>query len=127
MRTRLLLASAVTVLALLLSAPPASALSAIEPGNRPTPLAGVENGRVPSDRLINLIPGCRAAREAGPSLALLFRQADAAGVAIGAADCYRVVDDQVAISANQRANGGPCTATPSRYPDGRVKGTSNHG
>ena len=126
-RTRAVLASAVAVSALLLTAAPGSADSAIAPSNRPTPLAGVENGRVPNDRLITVIPGCRAAREAGPSLALLYKHAAASGVALGAADCYRLVDDQVAISANQKANGGPCTATPSRYPDGRVRGTSNHG
>ena len=127
MRTRTLVASIAAMAALVQSAVPAWAGSAIAPGNRPTPLAGVENGRAAPDRLITVIPGCRAAREAGPSLALLFRQAAATGVALGAADCYRPVDDQVAISAFQKANGGPCTATPSRYPDGRVRGTSNHG
>jgi len=37
------------------------------------PLANVENGDVPADRLISVAPGCRVAREAGPSLALLYR------------------------------------------------------
>ena len=43
----------------------------------------------------------RAAREAGSSLALRFRQASATGVDLGVADCYRVVDDQVAMPEKQ--------------------------
>ena len=102
--------------------------SAIQPGNRPTPLTGVENGYVPADRLITVVPGCRVSREAGPSLALLYRLASASNVRLGARDCYRPVSGQVAAASSWTAAGNSaCAATPTFYPDGRPKGTSMHG
>ena len=102
--------------------------SAITPTNRPTPLAGVENGYVGADRLISVIPGCRVSREAGPSLALLYRMAAGSNVGLGAEDCYRPVSGQLNSAASATANGNSaCAATPSVYPDGRPKGTSMHG
>ena len=68
------------------------------------------------------------ARAAAPSLALLYRTASAAGVRLGARDCYRPVREQVAVAATWTARGNSaCAATPQRYPDGRPKGTSMHG
>ncbi|HVM01734.1 MAG TPA: M15 family metallopeptidase, partial [Acidimicrobiales bacterium] len=117
-------------LALLAVAPlPAHAgVAAVRPDNRPTPLAGVDNGHVPADRLVTVAPGCRVAREAGPSLALLFRMAARAGVRLGARDCYRPLDGQLAAAAAWTARGNSaCAAAPATHPDGRPRGTSTHG
>ncbi|HEX2700759.1 MAG TPA: M15 family metallopeptidase [Acidimicrobiales bacterium] len=131
LRARLLAASValVATAASLTSASPAGAgVAAVQPDNRPTALSGVENGYVPAERLITVVPGCRVAREAGPSLALLYRMAAGANVALGARDCYRPLSGQVAASASATAAGNSaCAATPSTYPDGRPKGTSMHG
>jgi hypothetical protein len=108
--------------------PAAGAVSPIQPSNRPTPLAGVENGYVPADRLVTVTAGCRVAREAGPSLALLYRLASASSVRLGARDCYRPISGQVAVSASWTAAGNSaCAAAPQTYPDGRPRGTSMHG
>jgi LAS superfamily LD-carboxypeptidase LdcB len=95
--------------------------------NRPTPIEGAENGRVPADELVTAAPGCRVARDAGPSTALLLRQARSRNIPLGTEDCYRPIDDQVTLYARNTSSGGPCTARPSTYPDGRPRGTSNHG
>jgi hypothetical protein len=131
-RLRFLAACLVLAVALLAPAPaPADARTSgpsIRPDNRPTPLARAENGEVPPDRLVTVAPGCRVAREAGPSLALLFRLASASGVGLGTRDCYRPVDEQVAVQGAWTARGNSaCAATPQRHPDGRPKGTSMHG
>ncbi|HET9443302.1 MAG TPA: D-alanyl-D-alanine carboxypeptidase family protein, partial [Acidimicrobiales bacterium] len=108
--------------------PAAAAVAAVQPSNRPLPLDGVENGRVPAGRLITVVAGCRVAREAGPSLALLFRSAAAAGAPVEASDCYRPVADQVEVYALWSSRGASaCAARPQFYPDGRPKGTSMHG
>jgi hypothetical protein len=102
--------------------------AAVTPGNRPTPLAGAENGEVPASRLITVAPGCRVAREAGPSAALLFRTASAAGVPLTGRDCYRPVSGQVAQSQSWTARGNSaCAAAPTTGSNGKVKGTSMHG
>ena len=95
--------------------------------NRPTPIEGAENGRVSADELITAAAGCRVARAAGPSTALLVRQARSRNVGLIARGCYRPIDNQVTLYAQNTASGGPCTAQPSTYPDGRPRGTSNHG
>lgn len=101
---------------------------AVHAGNTPTPLTGVDNGYVPNERLITAIPGCRVAREAGPSLALLFKLAAANRVGLSARDCYRAIGGQVAVQQSWTAQGNSaCAAAPQRHPDGRPKGTSNHG
>lgn len=83
---------------------------------------------MPADRLITVAPGCRVAREAGPSLALLYRSASASKVRLGARDCYRPIAGQVAVSSSWTARGNSaCAAAPQTYPDGRPKGTSMHG
>lgn len=105
-----------------------AAAPAVQPGNRPTPLAGVENGYVPAARLITVAPGCQVAREAGPSAALLFRSARSAGVRLGGRDCYRPLGGQLAVASRWTARGNSaCAATPQRHPDGRPRGTSMHG
>jgi hypothetical protein len=130
MRRRLtwsLLALVLLVGGVVAGAAPAGAESPVRPDNKPTPVAGRENGRLPASDLITVLPGCRAYRAAAPSLALLFREAAAVNVPLFGNDCYRPIDDQVSLYAYNTSNGGPCTATPSYYPDGRVRGTSNHG
>ncbi|MGH9179422.1 MAG: M15 family metallopeptidase [Acidimicrobiales bacterium] len=108
--------------------PAGAAISPIQPSNRPTPLAGVENGYVPADRLVTVLAGCRVAREAGPSLALLYRLATASNVRLSARDCYRPISGQVAVSASWTAAGNSaCAAAPQTSPDGRPRGTSMHG
>ena len=110
------------------AAPPAGGVPAVEPGNRPTALAGTENGHVPGARLIMAAPGCRVAREAGPSVALLFRLASGSGVPLGARDCYRPLSGQLAVASSWSARGNSaCAAAPQRQPDGRPRGTSMHG
>jgi hypothetical protein len=102
--------------------------NAISPTNTPTPLAGAENGYVPDSRLLTAIPGCKTAREAAPSLALLYRLAAASRVTLRASDCYRAIGGQVAAQQSWTARGNStCAAAPTTYPDGRPKGTSNHG
>jgi len=82
---------------------------------------------VPADRLITVAADCQVAEEAGPSAALLFRQARSRNIPLVARGCYRPIDRQVSLYAANTASGGPCTAKPSYYPDGRPRGTSNHG
>src|SRR5919202_922448 len=77
------------LVALLVPAPPASAQSPIHPENRPAGLAGETNGQVRPEALVGVEGNCRAARAAGPSLALMFAAARADGVALAPGDCYR--------------------------------------
>ena len=115
-------------LALALADPVTAGEAAVQPANRPTPLAGVENGYVPAERLITVASGCRVARQAAPSLALLYRSASSSNVRLGARDCYRPIGGQVAVSSAWTARGNSaCAAAPQTYPDGRPKGTSMHG
>src|SRR4051794_1370516 len=127
MRVRTIACLSAAALLLLLAAAPAEAQSPAQPSNDPTPVAGYENGRLPADRLITVFPGCRTVREAGSSAALLYREAVAINVPLGESGCYRPVDDQVSLYAKNTSSGGPCTAKPTTYPDGRPRGTSNHG
>jgi LAS superfamily LD-carboxypeptidase LdcB len=121
------LVASLALVAAIATAPPAHAQSPAQPSNDPTPVDGYENGRLPATRLITVFPDCRTVREAGPSAALLFRQAAAVNVPLGVSGCYRPVDDQVTLYAKNTSTGGPCTAKPQTYPDGRPQGTSNHG
>jgi hypothetical protein len=109
-------------------ASPASAEPPTQPGNRPTPIEGRENGRLPSSELVAVLPGCSVARAAGPSVRLLFADARARGVPLTARDCYRPVGGQVAAQKSATAKGNSaCAAQPRSNPDGTVKGTSMHG
>jgi hypothetical protein len=128
MRLRLLVASLAAIGGVAVSPSAWAAGSAIQPGNRPTPLTGAENGYVPAGRLITVAPGCRVAREAGPSAALLFRTAKAVGVPLTGRDCYRPLSGQVAQSRSWTARGNSaCAAAPSTGTNGKPKGTSMHG
>src|SRR5689334_3800504 len=69
-------------------------VSPIFPANRPTPLIGAVNGKVPMSRLIHVVPNCIAAREAGPSLARIFALARESKVPLGADQCYRPLSQQ---------------------------------
>ena len=129
MRRRItLVLLACTALLVGLAAPsPAGAESPVTPANEPKPVAGRENGRLPASDLITVLPGCRTYRPSAGSLALLFRQAAAVNVPLFGNDCYRPIDEQVSLYAYNTSTGGPCTAQPQYYPDGRPRGTSNHG
>jgi hypothetical protein len=111
------------------SAPPASAVSPINPNNRPTPLANAVNGEVSMDRLVNVGPNCITAREAGPSLARIFAMARQKRIALGAAQCYRPLTQQVdfANRASQPGNNAACVASVGRAPNGKPVGRSFHG
>ena len=116
------------VVALVLHAAPAGAASAIDPANRPTPIAGRENGRLSNSDLITVVPGCQVARAAGPSLHRLFLTARSVGTRIGARDCYRPISEQVAVGAQWTARGNSaCAAQPQYDANGRPVGTSMHG
>jgi hypothetical protein len=129
MKSRRLLCLLVSLaLGVLLARPAGAGEPAVQPANRPTALGGVENGEVPDSRLITAGPGCKVAREAGPSLALLFRIARMSGVQLTGRDCYRPVAGQIASSQQATAAGNSaCAATPAVGPNGQVKGTSYHG
>jgi hypothetical protein len=119
------IAAFVAVIAL---AAPAIAASPITPENRPTPLPGVTNGEVPPSLLVQVAPNCLAAREAASSLRLLFAEARASGVSLGAEECYRTLADQVVARRNATAHGNPaCAASVSTSPSGGPVGTSMHG
>ena len=106
----------------------AFAASPIQPGNRPRPLPGVENGKVPSSMLVQVTPTCQAAREAGPSLHRLFALARASNVALDADECYRPLTGQITARSNATANGNAaCAASLSTGPGGQIVGTSMHG
>jgi hypothetical protein len=127
-RRRLALVSALVTL-LGVAALPAGAARPTIPANRPQPLPGVENGKVPRSRLVNVAPNCIAAREAGPSLLRLFTMARQAGVPLGAEECYRTLADQVKYRniANQPGNNPACVASVGTSPTGRPVGRSMHG
>ena len=106
----------------------ASAATPIRPENRPLPIAGVENGKLPGPMLVQVTPTCIAVREAAPSLRLLFAQARAAGVALDADECYRPLAGQIDARRNATANGNAaCAAGLATSSSGQVIGTSNHG
>lgn len=136
MRRRFLLVALVALVAVLLvplvlavDVPAAGAgSSAIHPDNRPTRVEGDENGRLPPERLINVAPGCEAYRDAAPSLGRLLATARHEGVAVGTRECYRAIDDQVAVRQSWTARGNSACAAPvQRDERGRPVGTSNHG
>jgi len=107
----------------------ASAVSPINPANRPTPLAGAVNGLVPASRLVNVAANCITAREAGPSLERIFAMARERNIALGASQCYRPLSDEVkfADQANQPGNNPACVATVGTAANGMPVGHSYHG
>src|SRR6478736_98464 len=127
-RKRLALALAVATV-LDIASLPAGAVSPITPANRPLPLPNAVNGEVPRSRLVNVAPGCVAAREAAPSLMRIFTMARQAQVALGAEECYRRLADQVqyANDANQPGANPACVASVGTSPGGKPVGHSMHG
>jgi D-alanyl-D-alanine carboxypeptidase len=113
----------------LISATSANAADPVDVRNRPKPLAGAVNGRVPPNRLINVAPHCITARAAGPSLARIFATALQAKVSLGAEQCYRGLAEQVSLAgiANQPGNNPACVASVSRDASGAPVGNSYHG
>src|SRR3989442_1022549 len=91
--------------AVLLPSPPASAQSPIQPENRPSGLSGETNGQVRPEALVGVEGDCRAARAAGPSLALMLAEARADGVALRPGDCYRPAGSQSAAKSNACGRG----------------------
>jgi hypothetical protein len=108
---------------------PANAASPTVPENRPTPLPNAVNGEVPRSRLVVVGPNCLTAREAGPSLSRLFAMARQRKVALGAAQCYRPLVQQVdfANRAAQPGNNSACVASVGTSPTGKPVGRSYHG
>ncbi len=131
MQCRLSLATVVAVVvvvAVLVPAPARAGESPIHPDNKPTPVEGHENGRLPPESLINVAPGCEAYRDAAPSLGLLMAVARHEAVALGTRECYRPIDEQVAVRQQWTSRGNSACAAPvKRDADGRAVGTSNHG
>jgi len=106
----------------------AHAVSPIQPGNRPTPLPGVENGKVPASMLTHASAECVAVREAAPSIRFLFLLAQANGVSLDGHSCYRTLQGQINSRTNATANGNAaCASALSTGPGGVVVGTSMHG
>ena len=110
---------ALTVATIASFATPARAESPIHPENRPAGIAGETNGRVRPEALVGVEGTCRAARAAGPSLALMLAAARADGVALGPRDCYRPAAAQSSAKSNACARGNCACAAGS--------GTSMHG
>src|SRR5688500_17518127 len=100
MRRLILLVVVVVLSGGVLAPTGAPAATPIRPENRPLPIAGVENGKVPASMLVQVTPTCIAVREAAPSLRLLFAQARAAGVALDADECYRPLALQIDARRN---------------------------
>jgi len=111
------------------SVPPAGAgQSSIHPDNKPTPVEGHENGRLPPELLINVAPGCAAHRDAAPSLGQLLAMARREGGGLGVRECYRPIDEQVAVRQQWTSRGNSACAAPVKTDaSGRPIGTSNHG
>ena len=106
-------------------AAPAYAVTPIQPGNRPTGIAGQRNGLVDPGALATVEPGCRLARAAAPSFVHLLAAARAAGVNLATDSCYRPLASQIAVRGDACGNGNcACAATIS--PTATV-GTSYHG
>jgi LAS superfamily LD-carboxypeptidase LdcB len=125
---RLLLVSA-SALALSVLTPPAGASSSpIQPGNEPTPIPGATNGELPVSDLVNVAPGCEAARAAGPSLGLLLAEARDRAVLLDTEQCYRSLQDQEYEQQYWTSVGNSACAAPVvTSPTGQPEGTSMHG
>ena len=91
------------------TAGPASArtVSAIQPKNAPTGIAGQSNGQVDQSLLVYIDPKCMAYRPDATSLARLFTIARAEGVSLAANECYRPITLQ-AIARNNNCAAGNC-------------------
>ena len=127
-RVRLALVIATIALAALAPSAAGAASGPIQPGNQPTPIPGATNGELPPGDLVNVAPGCKAARAAGPSLGLLLAEARDRGVVLGTEQCYRTLQDQeMEQQAWTAAGNSACAAPVVTLPSGRLQGTSMHG
>ena len=104
---------------------PASATTAVQPANRPTPIAGQQNGLVAPGALVTVEGDCRLARSAAPSFVHLLAAARAAGVNLGTDSCYRPLAGQKA-AASSACGHGNCACAATISPTATV-GTSFHG
>jgi hypothetical protein len=102
----------VTVVALLGAPGVGAGESAIHPENRPTALTGESNGQVRPEALVIVEGDCRAARAAGPSLALMLAAARADGVGLLPDDCYRPRNAQASAYSRNCAAGNCACAAP---------------
>ena len=124
-RAAALLAVLVTFATIATVASPAYALDAIQPANRPSPIAGQRNGLVAPGALLTVEGDCRLARGAAPSFVHLLAAARSAGINLGTESCYRPLADQIAVRGNACGNGNcACAATISST---ATVGTSYHG
>jgi hypothetical protein len=106
-------------------ATPAFATSPIQPGNRPTPIVGQQNGLVASGALVTVEGDCRLARAAAGSFVHLLAAARGAGIDLGTDSCYRPLADQIATRSDACGKGNcACAATISGT---ATVGTSYHG
>src|SRR5438067_8185845 len=83
----------------------ADAASALQPGNRPTPIFGQTNGELPSNMLVRVNSDCVTLRPVATSLYLLLRTAEGRGVGLGTSECYRPLSGQVAAAQKWTAAG----------------------
>ena len=123
-----LVMAALTLSVVLSPAAGAAANGPIQPGNQPTPIPGAINGELPSSDLVNVAPGCQAARAAGPSLGLLLAEARDRGVVLGTEQCYRSLQGQQGEDRSWTAAGNSACAAPVvTSPSGQLQDTSMHG
>jgi len=125
---RLALVMAALAVAAALSPAAGAASGPIQPGNQPTPIPGAINGELPPGDLVNVAPGCQAARAAGPSLGLLLAEARDRGVVLGTEQCYRSLQDQQGeVQSWTAAGNSACAAPVVTAPTGQQQDTSMHG
>src|SRR5207244_4532671 len=98
---------------------PRAPRSPTHPETRPAGRSGETNGQVRPEALVGVEGDCRAARAAGPSLALMLAEARADGVALRPGDCYRPAGSQSAAKSNACGRGNCACAAGT--------GTSMHG
>lgn len=89
------------------------------PDNRPTPIAGQNNGKLPPSTLLTVSTSCRTEVNAGRDLQKLLTDARRAGISLSPAECYRDYAGQV-YWRNYWCNLGRCQMA-------AVPGTSIHG
>lgn len=117
-----------TATMLAVGVPAQAAVTPIQPGNQPTAIPGAVNGELPAADLVNVAPGCQAARSAGPSLGLLLAEARERGVVLGTEECYRSLQgEQLEQQVWTSAGNSACAAPVVTSPGGQVQGTSMHG
>ncbi len=106
-------------------ASPAFAVSPVQPGNRPTPVVGQQNGLMTPDALVTVEGDCRLARAAAGSFVHLLAAARGAGIDLGTDSCYRPLADQISTRSDACSKGNcACAATISGT---ATVGTSFHG